>query len=44
MVLEKPKAITITIGDRKEKKFTSFVVYGMNIEEVEKKIKNVLKK
>jgi hypothetical protein len=44
MVLEKPKAITITIGDRKEKKFTSFVVYEMSMEEVEKKIKNALKK
>jgi hypothetical protein len=44
MALEKPKAITITIGDRKDKKFTSFVVYGSTLEEVEKKIKTALKK
>jgi len=44
MTIEKPKAITITIGDRKEKKFSSFVAYGMSMEEVEKRIKTVLKK
>ena len=44
MSLEKPKSITITLGDRKGKKFISFVVYGMEMEEVESKIKKVLKK
>jgi len=41
--LEKPKTITITLGDRKEKKFKSFVVYGSTLDSVEKKIKNALK-
>ena len=40
--MEKPKSITITIGDRKDKKFKSFVVYGSTLEEVEKKVKKVL--
>ena len=44
MGLEKPKSITIQIGDRKAKKFHSFVVYDMTVEEVEKKIKQALKK
>ena len=44
MSLEKPKSITVQIGDRKEKIFRSFVVYGLTIEEVEKRIKRVLEK
>lgn len=44
MGLQKPKSITIQIGDRKESKFSSFVVYGMAMEEVEKKIKKCLEK
>ena len=40
--LEKPKSITVTIGDRKESKYTSFVVYGATVEEVEKKVKKAL--
>ena len=42
MTLEKPKSITVQIGDRKEKVFRSFVVYGMTVEEVEKIIKKAL--
>lgn len=41
--IEKPKSITVTLGDRKEKKYRSFVVYGDTLEQVEKKIKNCLK-
>lgn len=41
MTLEKPKSITIQISDRKAKKFTSFVVYDMTLEEVEKRIKRL---
>jgi hypothetical protein len=41
--LEKPKTITVTLGDRKEKKFKSFVVYGSTLDDVEKKIKKSLK-
>lgn len=44
MSLEKPKSITIQISDRKAKKFSSFVVYGMTHEEVEKRIKKVFEK
>ena len=44
MTLEKPKSITITIGDRKSQKFTSFVVYGIAIEEVERKVKKLFEK
>ena len=44
MPLEKPKSITIQISDRKEKKFTSFVVYGMTLDEVEKRVKKALDK
>ena len=44
MTLEKPKGITITLGDRKESKFRSFVVYGMELEDVEKRIKKCLEK
>lgn len=40
--LEKPKSITVTVGDRKEGKYKSFVVYGATVEEVEKKIKKTL--
>jgi len=42
--LEKPKSITVTISDRKANKHKSFVVYGSNMEEVERKIKEALKK
>ncbi len=42
--IEKPKEIPITLGDRKDNKYKSFVVYDSNIEEVEKKIKRVLSK
>ncbi len=41
--VEKPKSITITLGDRKEKNYRSFVVYGDTLEQIEKKIKNCLK-
>jgi len=41
--VEKPRSITITLGDRKEKKYRSFVVYGDALEQVEKRIKNCLK-
>ena len=44
MTLEKPKGITITIGDRKENKFKSFVVYDMELEDVGKRIKKVFEK
>jgi hypothetical protein len=40
--MEKPKSITVTIADRKEKRFKSFVVYGSTLADVEKKIKKVL--
>ena len=40
--IEKPKSITITISDRKEKKFKSFVVYGSNLKDVENRIKKAL--
>ncbi len=43
MALEKPKSITVTIADRKDKKYKSFVVYGSNIDEVQKKILKALK-
>jgi hypothetical protein len=42
--LEKPKSITITIADRKLNVYKSFVVYGETLEQVEKKIKEALKK
>jgi hypothetical protein len=42
MPLERPKSITVTIADRKEGKYKSFVVYGANLEEVEKRIKKSL--
>jgi len=42
MTLEKPKSITIQIGDRKAKDFRSFVVYGMSIDEVEKRVKKTV--
>lgn len=42
MGLERPKTITVVISDRKEKKHKSFVVYGMDLEEVEKKVKKAL--
>jgi hypothetical protein len=41
--LEKPKTITVTLSDRKANKYRSFVVYGATIEEIERKIKGVLK-
>lgn len=41
--IEKPKAITVTLGDRKESKYKSFVVYGTTVNELEKKIKQSLK-
>lgn len=41
---EKPKSITITIGDRKKKQFESFVVYDASLEEVMKVVKGALKK
>jgi hypothetical protein len=44
MGLKKPKSITIQISDRKGNKYRSFVVYGMELEEVEKKVKNALSK
>jgi hypothetical protein len=44
VTLEKPNTITVTIADRKTKKYKSFVVYGATIGEVEKKIKETLKK
>jgi len=40
---EKPKTITITLGDRKEGRYKSFVVYGETLEDLEKKIKKSLK-
>jgi len=40
--LEKPKSITITISDRKERKHKSFVVYDSTVEEVEEKVKGAL--
>jgi hypothetical protein len=43
MAFEKPKSITVTIGDRKAKKFISFVVYNMDLDEVEKRIKKSLR-
>jgi len=42
MTLEKPKSVTVQIGDRKEKIFRSFVVYGMTVDEVERLVKKVL--
>ena len=39
---EKPKSITIQISDRKEGKYKSFVVYGMTIDEVEKRVKKAI--
>lgn len=41
---KKPKSITITIGDRKDNVFKSFVVYDTSVEEVEEKIKKSLEK
>lgn len=43
MGLQKPKSITVVISDRKAKKHASFVVYGMELEEVEQKMKKALK-
>jgi hypothetical protein len=40
--LERPKSITVIIGDRKAHKYKSFVVYGTTVEEVEKKIKKAM--
>jgi len=42
MALQKPKSITIQIGDRKLKDFRSFVVYDFSIDEVEKRVKKAL--
>ncbi len=42
--IEKPKSVTVTLGDRKENRYTSFVVYGSTLEDVEKKIKKVFSK
>ena len=39
--LEKPKSITITVSNRKDKQSKSFVVYDASVEEVEKKIKKI---
>lgn len=44
MGIEKPKSITIQISDRKDNDFRSFVVYGMTADEVERKVKSVLKR
>lgn len=41
--LEKPKSITVTVGDRKEGKYKSFVVYDSTVEDVENKVKQALK-
>jgi hypothetical protein len=40
--LEKPKSITVTVSDRKEGKYRSFVVYDSTVEEVENKVKKAL--
>jgi hypothetical protein len=40
--LEKPKSITVTVSDRREGKYKSFVVYDSTVEEVEKKVKKAL--
>lgn len=44
MALDEPKSITIQISDRKANKYRSFVVYDMELEEVEKRVKSALSK
>lgn len=44
MSLNKPKSITITIADRKQGKYESFVVYNHDFETVERKIKKLFDK
>lgn len=43
MLTEKPKAIVITIRDRKANKSKSITVYGITLEEVFKRVEKVLK-
>ena len=44
MTLERPKSITITLSDRKSRKYISFVVYDMKLNDIERKVKKVLEK
>jgi len=43
MLTKKPKSIVITIRDRKENKSKSITVYDVTLDEVYKKISNILK-
>jgi len=44
MLTEKPKAIVITVRDRKGNKSRSLTVYDADLDEVYKKIENSIKK
>ena len=43
MLTEKPRAIIITVRDRKNNKSKSITVYDTNLEEIHKKIEVALK-
>lgn len=42
VTINKPKGITITLRDRAENRSKSITVYGVSLEELEKKIEKVL--
>ena len=43
VTINKPKGITITIRDRHDNKSKSITVYGISLEELQKKIEHALK-
>lgn len=43
VTINKPKGITITIRDRQDNRSKSITVYGTSLEELQKKIEQVLK-
>jgi len=43
VTINKPKGITITIRDRQDNKSKSITVYGISLEELQKKIEHALK-
>lgn len=43
MLTDKPKAIIITVRDRKSNKSKSITVYNTDLEEIYKKIESILK-
>lgn len=42
VTINKPKGITITLRDRQENRSKSITVYGVSLDELEKKIEKVL--